>query len=175
METRLNIKNYPELDFLINNFYEIIEFKRGRGIYGDRVVLARPKRAECIFGERDKYFEFYYLNANAVVELPRTIFEKINVIKRIVTNPESMNVLCDFAGSALSPIDWATETNREFQNAKTLDYKVLNDVLLKRYKLLGNEFISKLNKHREKQYYLASTDGMNLITKEYAQNQLNRF
>ena len=50
METRVHIANYSELDFLINNFYEIVEFKRGRGIYGDRVILQRPTRPECIFG-----------------------------------------------------------------------------------------------------------------------------
>lgn len=175
METRVNLANYPELDFLINNFYEIIEFKRGRGIYGDRVVLQRPKRPECIFGERDRYFEFYYLNANAVKELPRTILEKINVIKRIVVNPENMNVLCDFIGSEQTPIDWATKTSIELGNAKTLDFNHLNNILLNRYKLLGGEFLSKLHKHREKQYFLASSDSLNLVTKEYAQEQLNRF
>ena len=173
METRLNVANYAELDFLINNFYEIIEFKRGRGIYGDRVILERPKKAECIFGERDKFFEFYYLNANAVKELPRTILEKINVIKRIVVNPENMNVLCDFAGSEQTPIDWATKTGIELSSAKTLDYAMLNKILLNRYKLLGGEFLSKLKRHREKQYFLATE--MNLISKEYAQEQINKF
>ena len=71
MEVKVNAQNWAELDFLINNFYEIVEYKRGRGIYGDRVILKRSKRPECIFGEKDKYYEFYYLNANAVKELPR--------------------------------------------------------------------------------------------------------
>ena len=53
METKVNAYNWAELDFLINNFYEIVEYKRGRGIYGDRVILKRSKRAECIFGEKD--------------------------------------------------------------------------------------------------------------------------
>lgn len=173
METRVNVANFSELDFLINNFYEIVEFKRGRGIYGDRVVLERPKKAECIFGERDRFFEFYYLNANAVKELPRTILEKINVIKRIVVNPENMNVLCDFVGSEQTPIDWATKTSIELADVKSLDYAVLNKILLNRYKLLGSEFLHKLKKHRERQYFLATE--MNLIPKEYAQEQINRF
>jgi len=175
MDSRVNVQNYAELDFLINNFYEIIEFKRGRGIYGDRVVLQRPKRPECIFGTRDRFFEFYYLNANAVKDLPRTVLERINVIKRIVVNPENMNVLCDFVGSEQTPIDWATRTSIELSNAKTLDFNVLNNILLNRYKLLGREFLSKLHKHREKQYFLASSDSLNLITKEHAQEQLNKF
>ena len=33
-----------------------------------------------------------------------------------------------------------------------IDFKVLNDILIKRYKLLDSNFISKLNKHRERQY-----------------------
>lgn len=173
METRVNVANYAELDFLINNFYEIIEFKRGRGIYGDRVILQRPKKPECIFGERDRFYEFYYLNANAVKDLPRTVLEKINVIKRIVVNPENMNVLCDFVGSEQTPIDWATKTSIELCSAKTLDYSILNNILLNRYKLLGGEFLTKLHKHREKQYFLAGE--MNLITREYAQEQINKF
>ena len=64
MEVKVNAQNWAELDFLINNFYEIVEYKRGRGIYGDRVILKRSKRPECIFGEKDKYYEFYYLNAH---------------------------------------------------------------------------------------------------------------
>ena len=175
MNTRVNVANWAELDFLINNFYEIIEFKRGRGIYGDRVILQRPKRPECIFGTRDNRYEFYYLNANAVKELPRTVLEKINVIKRIVVNPENMNSLSDFEGSEVSPIDWATMTSIELSSAKTLDFNVLNNILLNRYKMLGGDFLSKLNKHREKQYFLASCDEMNLISKEYAQEQINKF
>ena len=50
--------NWSQLDFLINNFYEIIEFKRGRGIYGDRVILQRSKHSSAIFGEKDKFYEF---------------------------------------------------------------------------------------------------------------------
>lgn len=173
METRVNVANFPELDFLINNFYEIVEFKRGRGIYGDRVILERPKKPECIFGERDRFLEFYYLNANAVKDLSRTVLEKINIIKRIVVNPENMNVLCDFVGSEQTPIDWATRTSIELSSAKTLDYAVLNNILLNRYKLLGSEFLSKLHKHREKQYFLAVE--MNLVPKEYALKQLNEF
>lgn len=175
METRVNVANWAELDFLINNFYEIVEFKRGRGIYGDRVILQRPKRAECIFGERDRLFEFYYLNANAVKELPRTMLEKINIVKRIVVNPESVNLLCDFSGYEQAPIDWSTKTAIEFSALKTLDFSKLNNLLLNRYKLLGPEFLSKLNKHRERQYYLASRDELNLISKEYANEQLNKF
>ena len=175
MDTRVNVQNFAELDFLINNFYEIIEFKRGRGIYGDRVVLQRPKRPECIFGTRDRFFEFYYLNANAVKDLPRTVMERINVIKRIVVNPENMNVLCDFIGCSQTPIDWATKTNIELSTERTLDFEILNNILLNRYKLLGGEFLSKLHKHRERQYFLASSDELKLIPKEYANEQINKF
>ena len=94
--TKVNEQNWSQLDFLINNFYEIVEYKRGRGIYGDRVILKRSRQAECIFGEPNKLYEFYYLDANAVKELPRTILEKIKAITRFVRTPEDMNVLCDF-------------------------------------------------------------------------------
>ena len=57
MGTKVNAQNWAELDFLINNFYEIVEYKRGRGIYGDRVILKRSKRPECVFGEKDKYYD----------------------------------------------------------------------------------------------------------------------
>ena len=86
-----------------------------------------------------------------------------------------MNVLCGFAGYEQAPIDWATKTAIELSSLKTLDFGVLNNVLLNRYKLLGPEFLSKLNKHRERQYYLASREEMRLITKEYANEQINKF
>ena len=175
METKVNVYNWAELDFLINNFYEIVEYKRGRGIYGDRVILKRSKRAECIFGEKDKYYEFYYLNANAVKELPRTILEKINIVKRIVVSPENMNLLCDFSGGGIqTPVDWATGTAMALNQANTLNFEVLNKILLNRYRLLGVDFINKLNEHRKLQYFLATTKEMNLITQEHAQQELNK-
>lgn len=165
--------NWPQLDFLINNFYEIVEFKRGRGIYGDRVILQRSKHSTAIFGDKDKLYEFYYMDAKPVVELPRTILERIKVVTRIVRSPDDMSVLCDFKGENESnPINWAVDTTRQIVDAKTLDYTVLNDLLLKRYKLLDVQFISKLNKHREKQYFVASSDNLELIPKEHSNQQL---
>ena len=173
--TKVNAQQWSQLDFLINNFYEIVEYKRGRGIYGDRVILKRSKSPECIFGEKNKYYEFYYLNANAVKELPRTIFEKINIVKRIVVSPENMNLLCDFSeGGIQTPVDWATGTAMALNQANTLNFEVLNKILLNRYKLLGKEFIDKVNEHRRLQYFLATSKEMNLITQEHAQQEMNK-
>lgn len=170
--TKVNFQNWSQLDFLINNFYEIVEYKRGRGIYGDRVVLKRPKLAEAIFGESSKMFDFYYMDANAVKELPRTIKEKIKVITKFVVSPESMNILCDFGvEEGVEPNEWAIETLKAFRSANTLDYKVLNDILMERYKFLGPNFLAKLNRHREKQYFLASSEGFSFVSKEHADEQ----
>lgn len=175
MDTKVNAQNWAELDFLINNFYEIVEYKRGRGIYGDRVILKRSKNAQCIFGDKDKYYEFYYLNANAVKELPRTIFEKINIVKRIVISPENMNLLCDFSqGGIQAPVDWATGTAIALSSVNTLDFGVLNKILINRYRLLGQGFIDKLNEHRKMQYFLATTQEMNLVSSEHAKSEMEK-
>lgn len=171
--TKVNVQNWSQLDFLINNFYEIVEYKRGRGIYGDRVILKRPKMVESIFGEPSRLQEFYYLDANAVKELPRTIFEKIKIITRIVTSPTDMNLLCEFDNTGSEPNEWALEVERAFKEANTLDYKILNEVLIEKYKKLNSNFLSKLKKHREKQYFLASSDAFNFITKDYATEQMS--
>ncbi len=171
--TKVNELNYGQLDFLINNFYEIVEYKRGRGIYGDRVVLKRPKRAQAIFGEQDKLFEFYYMDANAVKELPRTVQEKIKIILRVAVSPEDMNILCEFASNnGVEPSSWAIETRNALTRAKTLDFGKLNSILLERYKLLNSNFLTKLKKHRERQYFLASSAEFNFISKEYANKQM---
>lgn len=173
MMVKVNAKNWAQLDFLINNFYEIVEYKRGRGVYGDRVVLKRSKQAEAIFGEPDRLYEFFYLDANAVKELPRTIYEKILIICRLVVSPESMNILCNFEDSnGMSPMDWATDTKRELVSLNTLDFEILNEKLIDRYRLLNANFISKLKKHREKQYFLASSPEFNFVTKEHADKEL---
>ena len=172
--TKVNEQQWSQLDFLINNFYEVVEYKRGRGIYGDRVILKRPKGSESVFGEPGRLYEIYYLDANAVKELPRTVYEKIKIITRFVTNPEDMNVLCDFEKSgSLEPSEWAIDTEKELLEPITIDFKQLNSKLLNRYKLLDGNFISKLNKHREKQYFLCASEGFNFITKEYADEQIN--
>ena len=172
--TKVNIQQWSQLDFLINNFYEIVEYKRGRGIYGDRVILKRSKDSEAVFGDAGRLYEFYYMDANAVKELPRTVVEKIKIVTRFVRSPEDMNVLCSFEKIGdIEPSEWAIDTEKALFQKKSIDYKVLNDVLLERYKLLGGNFVSKLNKHREKQYFLASSEGFNFITKEYADEQIN--
>ena len=159
--TKVNKLNWAQLDFLINNFYEIVEYKRGRGVYGDRVVLKRPRRAEAIF--------------NAVKELPRTIQEKVKIIARFVCSPEDMNILCDFDKfNGVEPSEWALETKRLLIDSNNLNFEELNKTLLDRYKLLNSDFISKLNKHREKQYFLASSGEFNFITKEYSNQQISR-
>lgn len=172
--TKVNPANWPQLDFLINNFYEIVEYKRGRGVYGDRVILKRQKHAEAIFGEPQKLCEFYYLDANAVKELPRTILEKIKIVTRVVTTPEDMNVLTNFNTSKVNPIEWAIENKHALIDINSTDFEVLNNILIERYKMLDNEFLLKLNNHREKQYFLASSDEFNFITKEYAEEQLKK-
>lgn len=171
--TKVNVQQWAQLDFLINNFYEVVEYKRGRGIYGDRVILKRPKESECVFGEPGRLYEFYYMDANAVKELPRTVYEKIKIITRFVTSPEDMNVLCDFEKNGEhEPSEWAIDTEKTLLESKTIDFEALNQALINRYKLLGANFISKLNKHREKQYFLCASAGFNFITKEYADDQM---
>ncbi len=171
--TKVNTQQWSQLDFLINNFYEVVEYKRGRGIYGDRVILKRSKESAAIFGEPSRLYEFYYMDANAVKELPRTVFEKIKIITRFVTSPEDMNVLCNFEKSDnLEPSEWAMDTARELLENPSINFAELNQKLIGRYKLLGANFLSKLNKHREKQYFLCSSDGFSFVTKEYADEQM---
>ncbi len=172
--TKVNPANWPQLDFLINNFYEIVEYKRGRGVYGDRVILKRQKHAEAIFGEPQKLCEFYYLDANAVKELPRTILEKIKLITRVVTSPEDMNVVCNFVKSNIDPIEWALENKHALLDINSLNFEILNNILIERYKMLDDKFLAKLNEHRKRQYFLASSNEFNFITKEYANEQLSK-
>ena len=168
------MQQWSQLDFLINNFYEIVEYKRGRGVYGDRVIFKRPKQAEAIVGEPSKLSEFYYMDANAVKELPRTVLEKIKIITRFVTSPEDMNVLCNFeSNDGLEPTEWALETSMQLKSTNSIDFKILNEKLMERYKLLGSSFLSRLQKHREKQYFLASSDAFNFVSKEYATQQIS--
>ncbi len=173
--TKVNELNWAQLDFLINNFYEIIEYKRGRGVYGDRVILKRSKRAEAIVGEADRLYEFYYMDANAVKELPRTVLEKIKIIARLITSPEDTNILCEFDESnGVEPSEWALENKKILIDSDILDFNELNRILIERAKLLGGNYLARLNKHREKQYFLASSPTFNFITKEYADEQLSR-
>ena len=172
--TKVNIQQWSQLDFLINNFYEIVEYKRGRGIYGDRVILKRSKDSAAVFGEPSRLYEFYYLDANAVKELPRTVYEKIKIVARFVTSPEDMNVLCEYEKNGdVEPSEWAIDTEKDILGDKCIDFSELNKRLISRYKMLGANFLSKLNKHREKQYFLCASEGFNFISNEYADEQMN--
>ena len=164
-------QNWAQLDFLINNFYEIVEFKRGRGIYGDRVILKRNRKAEAIFGDPDRFVEFFYMDANPVKELPLTLKLRVDGIVRFITSPEQMNILCEF-DSESNPEDWAIETQKAISSVKIGApdmFEQLNKILEERYKLLDGKFLSKLYKHKEKQYFLAKE--MDLIPNEFAEEQ----
>lgn len=173
--TKVNTQQWAQLDFLINNFYEIVEYKRGRGIYGDRVIWKRSKDSTAVLGEPNRLYEFYYMDANAVKELPRTVLEKIKTITRFVRSPEDMNVLCSYeSNGGVEPAEWAMDTEKAMFSQSSIDFEVLNDILLERYKMLGSNFLSKVNKHREKQYFLAASEGFSFVTKEHAAQQMNR-
>ena len=173
--TKVNPQNWSQIDLLINNFYEIVEYKRGRGVYGDRVVWKRSRNSESVFGEQGRLFEFYYMDANAVKELPRTIIEKIKAITRFATSPQDMNVLCEFGNKGnVEPAEWALETEKQMLGTSLTNFTEINDLLIQRYKLLDANFISKLNRHRERQYFLATSEGFNFITKEYANEQMKK-
>lgn len=170
---KLDNQNWSHFDFLINSFYEIVEYKRGRGIYGDRLILRRPKNPSSVFGEPDKMYEFYYLDARSVKELPMTKAEKIKIVLRFVSDPEKMNKIVQGLNVKADIFKWSLETRQAIINAKTTDYNILNDILVKQYEKIGGDFISKLNKQRVKEYYLASNENMQLVSKEYADVQLH--
>ena len=101
------------------------------------------------------------------------VFEKIKIIARFVTSPEDMNVLCDFEKTdGVEPSEWAMDTEKTLFSNNSINFKELNDALIARYKLLGGTFLSKLNKHREKQYFLASSEAFDFISKDYAEAQM---
>ncbi len=167
--TKVKEQNWPQLDFLINNFYEIIEFKRGRGIYGDRVALKRPREVEEIFGDTKATIDYIYLEANPVKESATFLKMRIQHIVQHVVNPGAMNILCEFDNGAT---DWALATKKAFSEVKIENetiYQQLNDILEERYKQLGGKFLSKLYKHKEKQYFLAKS--MGLVPDDYANEQ----
>ncbi len=171
--TKVSVEKWSQLDFLINNFFEIVEYKRGRGIYGDRVILKRPRNAIAVFGEPEKLSDFFYMDANAVKTLPLETKLNIKNITRMVTSPECMNELCEFKTDTVDPVEWAMETKKLFENSTTLDYGELNKILINQYKKLDGEFLNKLKKHREQQYFLAKSENYSFITSEYAEEQLN--
>ena len=170
--TKLDIANWPQLDFLINNFYEIVEYKRGRGVYGDRIILKRYKDPKAIFGEPEKLCDFYYLDAHAVKELPMTVKLKIRNILRFVTSPADMNVLCDFTDK-LDPTLWAEETRNLIANEfkSGIDFKKINDIVLSQYSKLPDDFNTKLQAHRRKQYQIAI--GLDLLSTEHVEEELS--
>lgn len=163
MNTKVNQANWGQLEFLINNFYEIVEYKHGRGIYGDRVVLKRPRNPEAIVGTPDRLQEFYYMDANAVKELPLTLKLKIQNIVRLVTSVEAMNVLTGFDKN-FDIANWAGDTKQAFENANTLNFDDLNDILVGRYEILIEncpKFAELLKNHQDKQHLIA--ESLNLI------------
>jgi len=82
-------------------------------------------------------------------------------------------LLCDFSTEGIqTPVDWATGTANALASANTLNFEELNKILINRYKLLGKSFIEKLNEHRKIQYFLATTNEMNLIPSEHAEQEM---
>ncbi|MBO4937113.1 MAG: hypothetical protein J6C90_02175 [Clostridia bacterium] len=173
MEYKLCLENWSQFDFLINNFYEIVEYKRGRGIYGDRIILRRARNAENILSTPDKHYDFFYLDAHNVKELPRTIAEKIALNIKFVCDPQLMTQI--IRADDKNVISWSLDLRKKFNEAKTIDYNVLNNLLVQQYQLLSQDFLARLHEHRARQYFLASSPSMNLVSKEFAETQINLF
>ncbi|MBE7076623.1 MAG: hypothetical protein E7374_01880 [Clostridiales bacterium] len=156
---KLDPKNYAQLDLLISTFFEIIEYKRGRGDYGNRVSLKRSA-----LEDNDRIYEFFYLDANTTIKLPASKKFEIQTILKQVISPAKMNKLCNFDAN-VDPAQWAIETRDAIVNAKTLDYAKINEILNERYAFLGPAFMEKLQEHRELQYKIARE--MGLIPPDY--------
>ena len=87
--------------------------------------------------------------------------------------PELGRQLREWMNNGVEPTEWALDVKNSLDSANTIDFKLLNDILMEKYKALDSNFLSKLNKHREKQYFLASSESFNFITKDYADEQMS--
>ena len=152
MEYKLCHENWSQFDFLINNFYEIVEYKRGRGVYGDRIILRRPRNPQSVFATPDKQYDFYYLDAHNTKELPRTTAEKIVLITKFVCDPQAMTQI--IRTDDANVINWSLNLRKKMRSAKS------------------NDFLAKLHAHRQKQYLLASSEALGLVSPEFANNQI---
>ena len=150
-----------------------MEYKRGRGIYGDRIILRRVRHPECALTKPDSQYDYFYLDAHNVKELPRTIAEKVALNIKFVCDPQAMTQI--IRADDVNVIKWSLHVRRRFQEVKSLDYNVLDNLLVQQYQKLGNDFLSRLHEHRQKQYFLASSDSMGLVSKEYAESQIGLF
>ena len=170
MEYKLCLENWSQFDFLINNFYEIVEYKRGRGVYGDRIILRRPRNPQSVFATPDKQYDFYYLDAHNTKEFPRTTAEKIVLITKFVCDPQAMTQI--IRTDDANVISWSLNLRKKMRSAKSIDYNTLNDILVAEYHKMSNDFLAKLHAHRQKQYLLASSEALGLVSPEFANNQI---
>lgn len=172
MDYKVSENKWQELMYFINNFYTPIQYTNGRGVYPDRVTLARGRSVENCLGFGGD-LEFAILNARAE-ESNLASLKLREIIERVVRDSVFMNNLLNEGNKDrhdYQPL--FVKVGYKLEESKTTDYKKLNDFLLKAYYRLEPKDALKIASFREEA--IDKCVEQNLISAEFGEKQKSLF
>lgn len=168
MDYKVSENKWQELMYFINNFYTPIQYTNGRGVYPDRVTLARGRTIEgCLSFEGD--LEFSILNARAN-ESTLASLKMREIVERVVRDSSFINNVLNHGNSIRNDyLHLFDKVGYKLEKSKTTDYKQLNDFLLKVYYKLDAKDALKIASFRE--YAIDKCVEQNLFSAEFGNKQ----
>lgn len=173
----VNEELWPQVIYLINNFFIPVAYTKGRDIYPDRVTFARSRVPECIFEiEKTKNIEYFTLNARSVERSSKAILKTREIVEKVLTDSLFSNEMLNFEKNDDIKKDYTKlfdYVQKKLMTSQVKDYEKLNDFILQVYKKLDINDAIKVASLRESSILRCITN--NLISEEYGKEQIELF
>lgn len=177
-----NEQSMDHLDYAITCGFCFEKFIYGKGMYGNRVSLIRPKAPEKLYTEESdfKNSDFHAVEGIKSLEIAQTILITRQKLESVLTNKACMHdFLSNFSSSFMSKEDldatvdkWYENVGKKLLGNKMTDFKKLNNFVLANMVLnLPFNVLQVIGKHRQKQLLDMLTQ--DIITAEFTKSRLN--
>ena len=175
---KVNESLWQELMYYTNNLFYVKEYKHGRDIYPDRVVLSRNRDFDKILDNFDnKNEEYVTLNARSQERSPIAIKAKRKIAEKVITDSIFANNMFNAGKSDSEKQNYIAlfEYVKKVltKNERVTNYEKLNEFILNAYKKLSLQDALKVASFRESVIDKCFTNG--LISAEFAEQQKELF
>ncbi|MBQ7978012.1 MAG: hypothetical protein IJ301_05450 [Clostridia bacterium] len=177
-----NEQSMDHLDYALTCGFCFEKFIYGKGMYGNRVSLIRPKSPNKLYIEESdfKNSDFHAVEGIKSLEIAQTILIIRQKLESVLTNKACMHdFLSNFSSSFMSKEDLDATVDRWYDNVgkkllgnKMTDFKKLNTFVLANMVLnLPFKVLQTIGAHRQKQLLDLLTQ--DIITADFTKSRLN--
>lgn len=169
MSFKVNEEKWQELMYFVNNFFKPIAYTSGRGLYPDRITLARGRSyRECL--APDKNVEFYTFNARSAEYSAIAVMKIRELVEKIITDPHFMNETLNVGNKVRKNYTKLFEYIQSMlMRTKIVDFAQINDFIIKAFKKLEPKDLLKITQFRERCIDICVNE--NFFSEEFGKEQ----